>query len=312
MGCQSLAPQPAQVVYADRPCWRVSNGTVDVVVNPDTGRIVRYGFVGQGNILWENPRATEFAPNPGDWKNWGGDKVWPWPQSAWPTAIGRGWPPPGDGDIPPYTVEPIPAGLRMTSAVLPQLGLRVIRDITLAATGSRVTIRSRLEPAGTSRPATAWAAWTITQTPIPDLILARLDPTARQDAHPFEGHASFPAVQRFGNVVHLASDPSKSCKVGLEADRLAGVFGDVLFVQSIVPGKTTAGAYMPGEKAQLYADSIANAHPAGVTPYLEMELTAPHLNRRAAGSTLTVTWQLRRLTADEREPAALDRLVERL
>lgn len=311
IGCRSLAPRTMQVVYADQPCWRLSNGAVDVVVNPDTGRIVRYGFVGQGNVLWENPRAREVAPRPGDWKNWGGDKVWLWPQAAWKAATGRVWPPPGDGNGSRYSVEPTRGGLRLTSTEVSGLGLRVVRDIGLAATGSRVTIRSRLEPVGPP-PAAAWSAWTITQTAVPDLLLARLDPAVRQVTYPFAGHAPFPEARRFGSIVHLVPDFVKGCKDGLAADRLAGVFGNVLFIQTIVPDKTTTGVYVAGEKAQLCASSEADPRPSGVPPYVEMELTAPVVTLGAAGSELTVTWQLRRLTVSEREPAAVDRLVESL
>lgn len=310
--CRTLGPTAEPVVYGGQPCWRLANDTVDLVVNPGIGRIVRYGFAGDANVLWEDLRAAERAPNPRDWKNWGGDKIWPWPQGAWKEAMGRTWPPPGDGDIAAYEVATVPGGLRMTSPELPGLGLRVTREIVLAATGTRVTIRSRLEPAGAATSGRAWAAWAVTQVPIPDVILARLDVTARQATHAFPEQIPFLEPKRVGNTVILTPDPEKHCKVGLEADRLAGVRGDVLFVQTLVRAGTSAGDWVPGEKAQVFASGGRNPPAGQMPPYLEMELTSPSSRVAEAPPGLAVEWQLRRLSDAEREPAALCRIVESL
>lgn len=57
-------------------CYRLSNGTVEVVVVPSVARIMHYGFFGEPNVLWVNP-ATEGVPvKPGEWPNHGGDKAW--------------------------------------------------------------------------------------------------------------------------------------------------------------------------------------------------------------------------------------------
>ena len=310
-GCRSVAPVATRVVYGDHSCWHLSNGTVDLVVNPEIGRIVRYGFVGSTNLLWDNPRAAEFASRIGNWNNWGGDKVWPWPQAAWPAAVGRGWPPPGDGDVGPYSVEPTACGLRMTSPALPRLGLRVVREIELARTGSRVTIRNRLEPAGTPSPL-AWGAWTITQTAIPDLILARLDAEATATVHALVStDTPFPPPKRTGRIVELSRDPALNSKAGFDASLLAGRFGDTLFVQSIVASGTSRGTYAPGARAQYYADAdVRPERPPERPPYLETELTSPCLPVSAEGPVLTVRWELRRLKPAECQPAALYRLLE--
>lgn len=309
-GCRLLSgPPPARVDYGGQSCWRLANGTVDLVVNPGTGRIVRYGYVGGKNILWENPQAVQQAPNPKDWKNWGGDRVCPWPQTEWPNLIGHDWPPPGDGDIPPYTVERTGAGLRMTSAELPGFGMRVVRDIELAPSGSRVTIRNRLEPVGFPKSIVTWAAWTITQMVTPELIFARLDPGARTLDHTFVGKDPFLAPTRFGNILQLNPDPTRGCKVGLDADRLAGVSGEHLFIQTLVKSGTTRGTYAPGEKAQLF--SLGGSDPVLTgSSYLEMELTSPCVDIHLVCPELTVEWQLRRLSPPERDPVALRKLIE--
>src|SRR3982750_3663343 len=101
MGAQPDGPaaKPMSVektAYQGWPeAYRLSNGTVDVVVVPAIGRIMRYGPVGRQNLLWKTPRPAGKPASPGkEWANFGGDKVWPWPQDDWPQRAGRAWPPP--------------------------------------------------------------------------------------------------------------------------------------------------------------------------------------------------------------------------
>src|SRR4051794_19258518 len=172
-GCRSNARPAARVGPATLPagvsvervdyrgwpgCFRLTNGTVDVVVVPQVGRVMRYGPVGGPNLLWENPALAGRDPNPSPaadvvWANFGGDKVWPWPQD-WAGRTGRQWPPPPEADQAGYDVivlgDPGTAGprtLRMTSAPLRGFDVRVVREITLAPAGTELTIDSRLEPA---------------------------------------------------------------------------------------------------------------------------------------------------------------------
>ena len=68
--------------------WRISNGTVQVTVDTAKSRISSYGYVGGRNVLWVNPDPGNEPINSTPGPNWGGDKVWIWPQSDW------NWPPP--------------------------------------------------------------------------------------------------------------------------------------------------------------------------------------------------------------------------
>jgi hypothetical protein len=61
-------------------CYKLSNGTVEVVVTTDIGpRIVRYGFLGEDNILGEHPEAVT-KTELGDWKPWAGHRLWAAPE----------------------------------------------------------------------------------------------------------------------------------------------------------------------------------------------------------------------------------------
>src|SRR5687767_7541832 len=66
-GCQSTRevgqddpPLPDFDTSAFPDAIRLTNGTVSLVVIPSIGgRIMRYGFVGRPNVLWNNPKIAD-------------------------------------------------------------------------------------------------------------------------------------------------------------------------------------------------------------------------------------------------------------
>ncbi len=61
-------------------CYRLSNGTIDLIVSTDVGpRILHCGFCGADNMLGEYPDLS--TPTAlGDWKPWGGHRLWVAPE----------------------------------------------------------------------------------------------------------------------------------------------------------------------------------------------------------------------------------------
>ncbi len=95
------APSGARIERTSWGGWsdayRLTNGTIEVVVVPASGRILHYGYTGAANLLWQNASAVGGLPwRPGTWTNYGGSKTWIWPQEDWPARTGSGWPPPTD------------------------------------------------------------------------------------------------------------------------------------------------------------------------------------------------------------------------
>lgn len=65
--------------YGD--CVRVSNGMVEVLVTVEVGpRVIRYGFVGRGNIFCENADMIVDVRDD-NWKMRGGHRLWHSPES---------------------------------------------------------------------------------------------------------------------------------------------------------------------------------------------------------------------------------------
>ena len=279
---------------------RVTNGDVELVVVPSVGRIVRYAFVNGANALWENPNRKKAG---GYW-HLGGDKVWPWPQDEWRDAGGRkaGWPP-SPGVDPLKTEAQVKGGvLVLTSAVIPGYGLRLVREIRLADTGSEVVITSRFEKVAEGRDDPV-AVWTVTQVPDPELVLARVsDGSTLEKGYLPMGSAEFKSIRREGNLLSIERSPTRPTKIGLDGDYLGAVRTRVLFMQRYVKDESTAGEHQPGHRAQVYGNpDKTDAHPADVPPYVELEFTSP-MKKLAKGESvvLTLQWSLHHLRSDDR------------
>jgi hypothetical protein len=133
-------PLDAQV-RVDKTMWeghdalKLSNGTVELVVTTGIGpRIIRYAFVGGENILAELAATPATTTALGDWKPWGGHRVWAAPESM-PGSYG-----PDNG--------PVQAQVNGNGVTLMQprdaAGLEKQITVTLAGTGTGVTIGHRV------------------------------------------------------------------------------------------------------------------------------------------------------------------------
>ena len=132
-------------------CYRISNGTVELIVTTDVGpRVIRYAFVGGENEFFEDP-AQVGKTGGSEWRAYGGHRLWHSPE-AMPRTY---WP-----DNVPVKAEPIPGGLRLVQPVEGTTGIQKEIDIRLDQQGSRVQLIHRLRNQG------PWpvelAPWTLT------------------------------------------------------------------------------------------------------------------------------------------------------
>lgn len=155
--------------YYGRPCLKLNNGLVMVVVVPDLGgRVMEYRLGGHP-FLWANvPQISAFDESAGDgtWRNWGGYKVWPAPQDRW-----NGPPDPGDSqlDSGKYTGAFQPADNGAQAIVVesppdPEVtGLKYRRVVKCYPGISRVTVEQTMT--NISNQPVTWSIWDVTQVP---------------------------------------------------------------------------------------------------------------------------------------------------
>lgn len=116
-------------------CYRVSNGTVELIVTGDIGpRVIRYGFVGGQNVFKEFPDQIGKSGER-DFQLRGGHRVWKAPED--PVAS---WAP----DNVPVRVETIADGVVATEPVEPLTKLQKEIAVHLAPTGTDVTVTQRI------------------------------------------------------------------------------------------------------------------------------------------------------------------------
>jgi hypothetical protein len=197
--------------------YQLSNGTVEVVFVPQIGRIMRYGFVGGPNALWVNPtmkgKTTDLSRPVTEWNNYGGDKVWPSPQSRW------SWPPDPTYESAPYTVMELPnRHLLVKSAVSQKHSLYFTREIALEAKGTGVSIINTMHSA--SDKSLTWGVWEVAQTDSPDVARLMLNKEGKfaTGYYVFSGSAPAPDATRIeGDQVLFKRHATQSGKIGSDS-----------------------------------------------------------------------------------------------
>lgn len=291
----------------------LSNGEVELVVVPQIGRIMHYGFVGDENILWSDPEThgvvlpdgNPFVDEDGayTWTNFGGDKVWPNQQSEFADINGHAWPPDHAFDGGVHEVELLEDGVVIISPVSLYNGARSIRSIRLAAEGTRVDIHQKIEKVQLAQreelEPLRYTIWNVTQINPPEQTLYPLNPHSHFDMRYFPfGFAQSAAVRNFtiqGDIGIFVPDAEENQKTGADSDRwLAGIVGDVVMAE-----------FFRRDATQRYPDGGLSAEVYTCPDYTELELLSPWVYLEV-GETLEhpIAWELLKLPPSADTPAS--------
>ena len=304
-GCQTLCAATSVTRATKAPgVWVIQNDTVQVTVDAPRGRIMHYGFRDQPNVLWNNYQAEESQYMIGAWVNWGGDKIWPWPQGIF------GWPPPEVS----YEVRANDKGdgVVMTSAVIPLIRARVIRTIELDDDSSSMVVTSWFEPTETNfgKP---MSAWSVTQIPPPDSLYVRIALAGDRNRYinrKLEGNDTFHAKQVGQRVVKLAT-PDTVSKTFLDAEVIAAVYPDYILLQRQLPAHTQ-GVWAADQRAQIYSHGQSAANVPRGKSYYELEWTAPILPpNQVHNAPLRVVYKLVKLNKNTTQEQIVE-LIDKL
>jgi len=266
-------------------CFALSNGTVELIYVPQIGRIMRYGYAKGPNILWENGKLAgqgQKDQKPGQWANYGGDKLWPAPQSLW------NWPPDPILDGSPHTARFDGKRLVVEGPPSTKSGVRMSRIIELDATGTGVKIHNTMTNVG-DKPLEL-ALWQIAQVNNPDEVILPIEPTPEMPDG-WAGYDDKPIEPKFAKVrngeVRIFRNPAASYKLGSpsSAGRISSIHGKTFF--HITATKEPGGKYPDdGKFLQVYLNQDPDQ-------YAELELTGPITSIPAGGAVqLVVRWSL--------------------
>jgi hypothetical protein len=161
-------------------CYRVSNGEVELIVTGDVGpRIIRYGFVGDQNIFKEFPDQLGKSGE-ATFQMRGGDRVWKAPED--PVAS---WAP----DNVPVTVQITPTGVIAREPIEPLTQLQKEIEVSLAPSGTTVTVTHRIT--NHSLFPLEFAPWALTQMAQGGMVISGFPPRGH---HPQNLEATNPLV----------------------------------------------------------------------------------------------------------------------
>jgi hypothetical protein len=248
--------------------YRISNGVIEATVVPAIGRIMQLSLVGDATgAIWRNPDLEGQLHNPASvaWDNFGGDKCWPAPQSAWGRQAGRDWPPPVAFDSRPLRVDIRARGVALTSPVDPGYGIEIERLVELEP--GRPVMHVRTTYAKRRGDAVQVGVWTITQMPEPERMFMQV-PAATRFAKGYQLlRDTEPAALRVeGGLLSLGRDHRCETKLGTDGGGLVWV-GENCVVR--MDAETGPGEYPDGG---CVTEIYTNPDPLA---YVELETMGP-------------------------------------
>ena len=298
----ALAAPKSAPVSVTRLTWhgwdgavRLSNSVVEAIVVPSIGRIMDFHLAGHPetspvfvNPEWEGKSVADTDPT--TWAAFGGDKLWPSPQSEWPKHNARAWPPDQTFDGDPEVATVLPDGVRLTTPDSLAFAARATRTITLKPGEARLYIAQALikDPdASEARDAFPVGIWSITQTRGDEhrLSAARfgLPASFRRATRliqrcPGDDRSPLPILSRTGGLAADHAGPRQDThKVGGPIRRLGWIGVPLcrrrcLFSEHYPYDAGRGLSRTEGLPAEIYTNG-------GATAYIEMELTRPDRSR---------------------------------
>lgn len=265
------------VTHSDFHGWKaivLRNRSAEIVIVPDIGRVMEFNLVDDAGRtvpgpFWNNPALDKNMPADVEgWRNYGGDKAWPAPQSEWPKIVGRGWPPPNGFDTVPFAATIKSRQVQLVSPVDSLYGVRIRRTISLDSQKPVVTIKTVYEKVRGAP--VRMSVWTVTQLASPDRAFILLP----QHSQFPQGYInSIPPPPRDlkveGRLLSLSRDLTSKIKIGSDGDALLWVGNgpDLLLERKASePDGNQADWPEQGSHSQIYTS------PGDQMKYVEFEL----------------------------------------
>lgn len=303
-------PAIAEITYDGRLAYKLTDGRSEAIVVPAIGRVMHFGTIGGPNWLWKAPSRPYKS---GEWRNYGGAKTWPAPQSYWATW-GVAWPPPPAWDAAPHEDEVLTGGhLRTISAVAPGLGARLIREFYFNASGEFVIEQTVEKLHGEPRKISLWS---VAQIVTPEAVFLPLHgASAYRDGFHWLLKTKTnpqPVWQTLSpNVLQMETGRQGAYKIGVDAPvaSIAAVRDGVAFVQRAArpDGQYPDGADKAGFPVEFY--SYADER----NSYGELELLSPLRTVRSGEKwTHSVRWSLHSLPSHDLKAPNVREAIEKL
>ncbi len=246
--------------------WHLSNGKANAVVVPEIGRVMWFGYHGGENLLWAQPDAARHLRKYADFDNYGGEKIWLWPQRNWPPS----------GDRVKYQASSRDGVLTMISDEIPGVGLRIVRQIRLDPHEPVLVTDSTLVPIRANMSMPKVTLWSVAQISLARKYTAKLLPHARPPliGAVDGGPAMWPINNINDDVLTFIRNPQQESKSGMESAEIAAIYPECLLTMTATCDPE--GNYDRNTRGQLYSQAdVFFTQPQNMPPYSEIEFVAP-------------------------------------
>jgi hypothetical protein len=283
----------------------LSNEQIRVVVVPQIGRIMHYGFVGEENILFEEPSLFGMTLNDNNlleedgqpvWATFGGDRIWPSEEDRFAAINGHKRPPDPWIDGFPWQARLMSDGVEITSQVSEYCGAQMTRRISLSPDSTKVTIAQQMDKVKPAAKADLeplpLTIWNVTQIIPPSVTMMPLNTeSVFEDRYliPYWGdydNRGRDNVTVCGDVGLFVPDAVRNQKVGADA---TGWVGGIV-------GQTVMSESFEYDADAVYPDGGTSASVFTCPDFTELECLSP-LKALAVGEWIeyTIRWDLLKL-----------------
>jgi hypothetical protein len=317
-GVQSIA-SPCRIEPTDYKGWhaqQLSNRWVQLIVVPQNGgRLMQVIFAGH-SYLFVNPKyeGKYLPPDPSQWFNYGGDKIWLLPEG---NDDEQHWA--GGSDViddGPFSFRKVSEGehceVELTGPADPKTGIQFVRTIRLDTDSPRIAFRTTMK--NTSGHALEWSMQSVSQ-------YDTADPNDRSRMNSdFHTYAPANPASSYLNRYHVRFGPAENRAVSIREDGLFALryvhMAAELWLDSTAgwlavvdgtsryamverfrfedsrayPGKASIIFWTNGPELKLSPDGTVSLNSKDEPYYLEAELNSP-LCRLHAGETCTLETQ---------------------
>jgi len=271
----------------------ISNLDIKVLVVPEIGRIMYYGFLDGQNIFYENEQLEGIQFNTGEYykekdikkaPNLGGNRVLPCSEEYFDRLTGSRHLPDPFINASVYETILLKNGVLLISPLSELLGIQIERSITISENGTGVTIEQKLIKKIAAKNAILekipLTIWSLSKIKIPNISYLPIDSNSIFNAGFFiskwpdaKNNADINTFVNNG-VLELKSSEDLPQKVGADSKNwVAGYVDDSLFIEEFNFDTQT-----------LYPDGGTSVTLFGNSVFSELECLSPEKNLRIGES----------------------------
>lgn len=309
-----------EIRYKKWSAIEISNLEIKIIVVPEVGRVMHYGFLDGQNIFYENDQLTGIQFKTGEYytenslkqaPNIGGNRVLPCSEEYFDRITGSRHIPDPFINASPFKHSVLKNGVLLESPISMLLGIKIKRIITISATGTKVNIQQELvkktDAQNKSIEEIPLTIWSLSKIKIPNIgylpihkkscfkngYLISVWPDAENNA--------FKNVSVANDILAIKSSEDLPQKVGSDSKNwIASFLAETLFVEKY---------NFENDKKEIYPDGGTSCTIFGNDLFSELECLSPEKTLKIGEFIqYDLQWSLQKVKDESTVKSILQRL----